>query len=481
MSHEWLLTWVCTLEQGVEGTDGESGAHGADGDQGATGPLGPKGRRGREGPRGGEGSVGKNGANGNPGNYGPQGDRGASVWVGVQGPMGKQGPTGAPGRNGDPGEPGERGSKGLQGQLGSDGPAGIAGLDGRNGKSVCSTANMAGQTMCCGKVEATSWVRKSEFSLEATIDLNKCAFTEAPMIFTSIDAKSGGSMSLNTENNIVNTGEDTVDGTSVKVTIRTSSPLSAYDFTNKVQSSSWNWVLNWCAYGIPKSGKTIPPYQVCCGSSDSKFKEAGADVLNLLVDTSGCGWDTGVAPVYFTTATDTACGNELFTSTPRCASRTSAYQSIYQKTTKNFMVSMRPLPGGSLPSAAKAQEYNWRINWCGVKPFVATKDASAGFPCTNSRILKGNGDQAKFTDFGRMCCDTSTAGGWSKAGADSIQKTIDTAQCKFSQISYLMTNIRGDGPISETVFLSLSLSLPPSSLSLFRSLARSCFVSLLFS
>jgi len=440
--------------EGVKGTDGSSGKHGSTGDDGATGPAGPTCRQGLSGPRGGEGNLGKNGPNGKPGTAGPQVNRGRQVWLGSPGPPGKKGPPGSPGRAGDPGAPGDRGDKGLQGLVASNGPTGIPGPPGRPGKSVCSTGNMAGQRMCCGKVPAKEWVRKSAYTSEATIDMGKCGFVEAPMIFSSIDSKSEGSRSLNTESNIINTSPDTLDPGKARVNIRTSVAESASAF-NKMQTGEWNWVLNWCAYGVPAATKKLPTYEVCCGQSDSNWKQNGAGLLKLDVDTSGCGWDNGPAgapnrpPVYFTTATDTTCGNELFTSTPRCASRTEGYQSIYSKTSKSFSTYMRPLPGGNLPVAAKAKEYNWKLNWCAVKPYVPNKNAAAGFPCTNSRLLKGAGNQDTFTDFGSMCCDTSTSGGWRAAGGDSITKTLDISQCKFKKISYLMTNIRGDGPVSE--------------------------------
>ena len=67
-----------------------------------------------------------------------------------------------------------------------------------------------------------------------------------------------------------------------------------------------------------------------------------------------------------------------------------------------------------------------------MRPFsnvLATGDSNAaGFPCTSPRLLKGAGDQGVFSDVGKVCCDTSSSGGWRGAGADSLQKTIDVSQ-----------------------------------------------------
>ena len=63
-----------------------------------------------------------------------------------------------------------------------------------------------------------------------------------------------------------------------------------------------------------------------------------------------------------------------------------------------------------------------------MRPFAPKGTEGAGYPCTSPRLLKGTGDQGVFTDMGDVCCDTSSANGWSGAGADSIQKTIDVSQ-----------------------------------------------------
>lgn len=437
--------------KGVKGADGAQGKHGAKGSTGRVGPSGPRGRRGRAGPRGPEGPIGKNGANGPPGNNGPSGGRGRSAYEGSPGANGKRGLPGLPGRAGDPGAPGDRGMTGLQGLPGSNGARGIPGTPGKDGRSVCTTSNTAGQGMCCGSVPAKKWVKKSDFSMQATIDMSKCDFIEGPMIFSSIDQKSRGYRSMNSESNIINTGYDEIDNRVVTVEVRTEFELTASRIAS--MTGSWAWNLKWCAFGAQAStavGKKRPTYEVCCGSSDSKWETFNSDTLSLEVDTSGCGWDNGPVgapnrvPTYFTSISDSTCGSELFTTTPRCAARTVGYQSIYQPTNKKFKVYARPIPGTKMPSKDKAKEYNWQINWCAVKPYVPNKRAKAGFPCTSPRLLKGDGSQTSFTNYGSICCDTTTSGGWTSAGSDSIKKVIDISGCKFSKVSYLMTNVRGE-------------------------------------
>jgi hypothetical protein len=173
--------------------------------------------------------------------------------------------------------------------------------------------------------------------------------------------------------------------------------------------------------------------------------------MSMAVDTTGCGWTNGAPPMYFTSMSDTTCGAELFTSTPRCTSRTIGYQSIYDPVTKGFTVKAMGIPGMKLPSPEDAEKYDWQVKWFAVRPFAPKGTEGAGYPCTSPRLLKGTGDQGVFTDMGDVCCDTSSANGWSGAGADSIQKTIDVSQCKFEKISYLFTNVRGDGPVDQMI------------------------------
>ena len=111
---------------------------------------------------------------------------------------------------------------------------------------------------------------------------------------------------------------------------------------------------------------TYPSYEVCCGSSNSKWKAEG-DRLALKVDTSGCGWTSGTAPMYFTSLSDTTCGAELFTTTPRCAARSIGHEAIYFPKPGAFTVKVASIPGATIPSADKAKEYNWQVNWCGVR------------------------------------------------------------------------------------------------------------------
>jgi hypothetical protein len=451
--------------KGVKGADGDPGAHGAVGSTGRTGPSGPRGRRGRAGPRGPEGPIGKNGANGPPGNNGPSGDRGRSVYEGSPGIMGKRGLPGLRGRAGDPGAPGDRGMTGKQGLPGSNGAPGIPGPPGKDGKSVCTTGNTAGQGMCCGSVPAKKWVKKSDFSMQATIDMSKCDFIEGPMIFSSIDQVTRGYKSLNSESNIINTGYDEIDNRIVTVEIRSELEMTASRMAS--MAGSWGWNLKWCAFGTQGStaaGKKRPTYEVCCGSSNSNWEDFDSTTLTLPVDTSGCGWDNGPAgapnraPTYFTSLSDSTCGSELFKTTPRCAARTIGYQSIYKPTNKKFQVYARPIPGMKMPTKEKAKEYNWQINWCAVKPYVPNKAAKAGFPCTSPRLLKGSGSQTAFTDYGSICCDTTSSGGWASAGSDSIKKVIDISACKFSKVSYLMTNVRGERISTVVHFV---FALPP--------------------
>lgn len=345
---------------------------------------------------------------------------------------------------------------GDQGLPGSDGDRGIPGPPGKDGKSVCTTGNTAGQSMCCGSVPAKYWKKVSDFAMRATIDMSKCNFIEGPVVFTSIDQISMGSMSLNAQSNIINTGYDEIDNRVVTVEVRTEFQLTS----SKVASiaGSYGWKLKWCAYGTKGSSAvgSKATYEVCCGSSNSGWKQFSSSTLSLDVDTSGCGWDNGPigapnrVPTYFTSISDSTCGSELFKSTPRCASRTIGYQSIFSPTNKKFKVYARALPGGKVPTAAKAKEYNWQINWCAVKPYAPNKRAKAGFPCTSPRLLKGDGSQTAFTDYGSICCDTTSSSGWRAAGSDSVKKVIDISGCKFSKVSYLMTNVRGER-ISTTI------------------------------
>ena len=84
----------------------------------------------------------------------------------------------------------------------------------------------------------------------------------------------------------------------------------------------------------------------------------------MAVDTTGCGWTNGAPPMYFTSMSDTTCGAELFTSTPRCTSRTIGYQSIYDPVTKGFTVKAMAIPGMKLPSPEDAEKYDWQV--CGA-------------------------------------------------------------------------------------------------------------------
>ena len=129
-------------------------------------------------------------------------------------------------------------------------------------------------------------------------------------------------------------------------------------------------IAHYSEYGM-KEGRTFncnwkdpladyPSYETCCGSSNSKWENGGTDIV-LPVDTSGCGWTKGSAPMYFTSMSDTTCGAELFTSTPRCAARAIGYQAIYGAGVKGFTVKARPIPGTNLPSAANAAKYNWQV------------------------------------------------------------------------------------------------------------------------
>ena len=232
------------LWQGVAGVDGDPGLDGADGDTGLRGPSGPRGRRGREGKRGLEGPVGKNGPNGPPGHGGELGNRGRAVYEGHPGPPGIVGPPGAPGIDGDPGEPGSRGATGLPGLPGSPGPRGVTGPNGKAGKSVCSSGNMNGQRLCCGSLPAAAFQKVSAYSAAARIDMSKCQFDEAPVIFTSMNVESEGRRYLNSGSNIINTKPDELDPHAATVNVRSEFSLDVHP--------DWlsTWELHWCAYGI---------------------------------------------------------------------------------------------------------------------------------------------------------------------------------------------------------------------------------------
>lgn len=234
------------------------------------------------------------------------------------------GPPGAPGRAGDPGQDGARGATGKTGIPGVDGPRGPPGIPGTPGKSVCASGNSNGQQMCCGSSKAAQWTKKSDFAMEAEIDMVKCNFIEPPVIFTQLTHKGWGRVSLNTESNIVNDAEDQMGLNSAKVTIRTEGAIFDSDLA-KVKGE-WDWTLQWCAYGIQSPTAKKLTYEVCCGSSNSKWDSRGADGISIDVDTSGCGWDTGVTPTYFTELSDTTCGNELIKSPTMCAARAIGYQ-----------------------------------------------------------------------------------------------------------------------------------------------------------
>lgn len=81
-----------------------------------------------------------------------------------------------------------------------------------------------------------------------------------------------------------------------------------------------------------------------------------------------------------------------------------------------------------------------------MKPFTAKANSKAGYPCTAPRLLNGGGSQKAFTDYGSICCDTTSKGAWKSAGVDAVYKDIDITPCKFTKISYLFTNVKGDGP-----------------------------------
>jgi hypothetical protein len=146
-------------------------------------------------------------------------------------------------------------------------------------------------------------------------------------------------------------------------------------------------IAHYSEYGM-KEGRTFncnwkdpladyPSYETCCGSSNSKWENGGTDIV-LPVDTSGCGWTKGSAPMYFTSMSDTTCGAELFTSTPRCAARAIGYQGIYDAGVKGFTVKAKPIPGTNLPSPADAANYNWQV--------CQTTLARGNFPCIPSRL-----------------------------------------------------------------------------------------------
>ena len=77
---------------------------------------------------------------------------------------------------------------------------------------------------------------------------------------------------MNTESDILNASPDTVDGKTGRVVVRTDFALGTKELKN--MADEWGWELNWCAFGVMDKLKP-PVYEVCCGSSNSNWKDQG--------------------------------------------------------------------------------------------------------------------------------------------------------------------------------------------------------------
>jgi hypothetical protein len=103
---------------------------------------------------------------------------------------------------------------------------------------------MNGQRLCCGSLEAAAFTKVSAYSAAARIDMSKCRFDEAPVIFTSMSVVNEGRRYLNSGSNIINTKPDELDPNAATVNVRSEFSLDVH--------LDWlrSWELQWCAYGI---------------------------------------------------------------------------------------------------------------------------------------------------------------------------------------------------------------------------------------
>jgi len=290
--------------KGPKGVDGDKGPHGPTGEQGERGPPGLPGRMGREGERGPEGDLGKSGDPGVPGKPGAPGEEGSRTSDGGdRGPAGPPGPPGPPGSDGTEGLRGPKGPQGQQGQTGKNGPPGPPGPPGRNGKSLCGIESTLGKDLCCG---STTAFQRGASNREhyVDVDVSKCDFQGQPQFFTTLHG-TGYHYESYSHMNIVNAKEDFVNPARFRVYINTIIPID----DSTIRGNKWE--LRWCGYGFPKAHKKPITYSVCCGSSKAgQFTNIDSQSIIADVDTSGCGWKGG-NPSYFTSLTDTSCGNEL--------------------------------------------------------------------------------------------------------------------------------------------------------------------------
>eukprot|EP00960_Hanusia_phi_P040157 754281-Hanusia_phi.AAC.2 len=455
--------------------------------KGERGPPGLPGRMGREGERGPEGDLGRDGDPGVPGKPGAPGEEGEAYRTSalcmadrrddkVQDRVTVEiGARLAHLAHLDLREPMEHRS-GTRGQDGQTGPRGPPGPPGKNGRSICGIESSLGKDLCCGSTNAFKMgtelnphrlvldyekiIGSSAREYYVDIDASKCDFQGQPQFFTTLHGAGYGAYAYS-QTNIVNSNKDSVDPQRFRVYLRTIIPV--YDVTSR----SRNWQLRWCGYGFPKAHKKPYMYSVCCGSSSAgKFKNLDSQFIFQDVDTSGCGWSGG-NPSYFTSLTDTSCGDDLRGSgkcaakvlsertlkdTSDAVSQLIGAQSIYDSSNSKFNVLLRPQMGFQQVRDSNAKANNWQINWCGVNEMSEEdmRDAGAGFPCTAPRLLKGNGDQEVYTNNGQVCCDVSSPSGWKPAGSQFVSKVVDIGVCGFKKIHYVITNLRGDEPVDRT-------------------------------
>mmetsp|Transcript_77684 Transcript_77684/g.125998 ORF Transcript_77684/g.125998 Transcript_77684/m.125998 type:complete len:313 (+) Transcript_77684:2-940(+) len=210
-----------------------------------------------------------------------------------------------------------------------------------------------------------------------------------------------------------------------------------------------NYSLKWC--GIGSTSLPAPSYAMCCGSSRSKQWTGNKGGTSLDINTAGCGWEEGVdasriakaPPWYFTTLRDTANGKSA-------SIRTAP---IYNPVQTGFRTYLAPLPGQPAITPNLANNYNFDVQWCAVKPMAGTTGGAAGYPCTAPRVIVGNGDQAVQTNNAKICCEKTGSSGWKVSGKSGtfLEKTIDISLCNMKKVHVTLVNVRGDeGSVDHT-------------------------------
>mmetsp|Transcript_4914 Transcript_4914/g.15331 ORF Transcript_4914/g.15331 Transcript_4914/m.15331 type:complete len:229 (+) Transcript_4914:689-1375(+) len=198
------------------------------------------------------------------------------------GPRGPTGPPGPPGPDGVDGLPGARGPKGPSGEQGMSGLAGNpgpVGPPGPDGKSVCGLRDTAGESICCGVVEASAFQQVTGSEMTTVVDTSKCSFTGLPKYFTSLQAD-GDSRFVYSQSDILVDADGAKAAKAFRVNMRSTRGLSVG------QAQNGRWKLNWCGVGPSKA--KAKSYQMCCGTSSTNWNDHdNAGVYNN-VDTSGC-------------------------------------------------------------------------------------------------------------------------------------------------------------------------------------------------